>query len=122
MPGPETRPRANIQEECAAHLRGLCRSMVVGEELRLDRRMLEDAYPAHIYDSLFTHGTAIDKLMAGLIGSNWRYRVLEDPIRGDITIRRMAETDKRWNVDPDRRDRFKQKPDGSWEPRYAKAE
>lgn len=105
----------------ADHLRDICRSMNVGEAVTFDRTALNEAFPVSMWSDFFERGSSVDQLLGGLIGSAWIYRTHEDPMTGDITIHRVAETGKRWNVDPDRRHWFRQMEDGSYEPNGRRA-
>ena len=97
-------------------LRDTIERMEIGQAVRFAYEVIEAAYPPHEWDGFFGRGSPLDRLMEGIVGANFCYRVIEQNLMDHtVTILRVPETGKRWRVDYDRRHLFKQQPDGSYE-------
>lgn len=85
----------------------------IGEYLKLDRHMFNDAFPCGFPSIYRTHEQAF---LSTMIGSGWgAWRIRQDFETGDYIITRHQEENKRYYVDPDREHLFRKLSDGTLE-------
>lgn len=63
---------------------------------------------------LFFEGDALDYMLSTIVGASFRFKRTASFDGRSERIEHMPESDKVWFVDPDRRDMFRQAPDGSF--------
>lgn len=91
--------------ECRYYLSKLT---VVGQRVTLSRYLI-----SNVKVNWLVGQSKIDRILEGIIGSNYNLRHWTDCMTGDVTFEKMKEDNRRWNADYDRAHLYQKSPDGS---------
>lgn len=106
-----------MMSDLKSYIQGQIYSMKIGQELKISRRTMNEAFPCG-WPSIYN--TPVESLLSSLIGSGCgAFRASEDLMTGDVTVSRHEESDKRYYVDPDRAWMYEKNSDGTFTHKYA---